>query len=148
MDPLTALLGVGLLYLLFGKKEDEQSSETFTPPGGGSNLPPPPFIPAPSISTTPISLTEQQRATELAGPVAEDIAKNGMRYDRVRLGEFQRLARIAGQEGARKAYGPKTAGALGYFLHRDPPAPLYGAVYPDLPGRDPKAIVPYSPPKG
>jgi murein L,D-transpeptidase YcbB/YkuD len=73
--------------------------------------------PVPVVQQGPIDLALAQK---LAPQVEADIKKNGARYNRTLLKQFQSAAGLT----ADGFYGGYSAGALRYFLQRTPPKPL------------------------
>lgn len=143
VSPILAALGVGVgLYLLKKKQPAMIPFPTTAPPGSQP--------PAERPPQTPPSMGELQTAERLAGEIDADVRAKGRGtnvvtggvliqgtgYNQDRVKQFQRLARLT-IDGL---YGPKTAGAVGYFIKRDP-AP---AIYSDARGR--RTPVPYTPP--
>lgn len=133
-----ALLG----YLVLSKKK---RGAMMPPPGAPGATQPPAVQPPPG----PPSGVDQQEAERLAPVVAADIVAKGRGtnrvvdgiliqgtgYNQMLLKQFQRLARLT-IDGL---YGPKSAGALSYYLKRDAPP----SIYSDAQGR--RTPVSYSP---
>lgn len=93
---------------------------------GGMQVPAPIYSGAvPVPEQDPLTGTEDQEARTLAVDVEQDIRQHGSSYDHDKLKRFQALAHPIVPDGK---YGPITAGALAYFLNRDPsqvPKPIY-----------------------
>lgn len=115
MNALAIAAALGLGYLLFGGEKKAK-----LPPGipPGTPPPPPPVEPPPP---GPPSLSDLDRAKQLAPAIESDIRANAKGYDKSRLREFQRLVRL----GVDGLYGPRSAGALEWALGHTAPRALY-----------------------
>lgn len=86
--------------------------------------------PIPDHGPTP-PVAKMDAAAELAKKVLSDLIKNGRKYDRLQVAEFQRLAEL----DVDGRYNAPTAGALLYFTGESPPAPY----------TKPKVVIAYRP---